>query len=290
MNDIFTKARKFMLTHARLLERRLFEVHFENAPPVCIGSIIRAYQNPDGGLGHSLEPDIRCPESQPIFAGIGLAALEEAGCRDIELATSVCNYMASVSNEKGLASFFSNSAYLSPIAGHWINSTLTPGLNPTAEICGLLHYQCVQHEWLSQATKSCCDMLTKDTPLEAHTLRCACKLVEYIPDKNLAMNLLDVISAALPKARFYIPYAPVSTYGLTPLHFAPKPGSLCSQLFTQSQIEGHLEELMKQQLPDGGWPISWNAPGPASELEWRGRWTLDAVCSLTAYKRIEIDR
>jgi hypothetical protein len=46
---------------------------------------------------------------------------------------------------------------------------------------------------------------------------------------------------------------------------------------------------MDRQHPDGGWrmypsaPISWDAPSPAAILEWRGRWTLDAICRLAAY-------
>ena len=66
MNEILVKARNFILIHARLLERRLFQVHFEGESSDCIGQIVRAYQNSDGGLGHALEPDIRCPESQPF--------------------------------------------------------------------------------------------------------------------------------------------------------------------------------------------------------------------------------
>jgi len=283
MNEILVNARNFILTNARLLERRLFQVHFEGVSPDCVGQTIRAYQNTDGGLGHALEPDVRCPESQPIFIGIGLAALEEAGCRDIQLAYSICDYLQSVSEIEGLVPIFRETAFQSPIASHWVNSTLTPGLNPTAEICGLLHYQGVQHDWLLLATETCCKMIIKDPPLEAHTLFGASRLVEYLPDRAMAMNLLDTIALALPKARFFIQDAPASTYGLTPLHFAPKPESICRTLFTHEQIDGHLDDLIRQQLPDGGWPIRWEAPGPASELEWRGRWTLDAICRLIAY-------
>jgi hypothetical protein len=283
LNEVLVKAQNFILTHARLLERRLFQVHFKGESPDCVGQIIRAYQNADGGLGHALEPDIRCPESQPIFIDIGLAALEEAGCRDKQLAYSICDYLQSVSNKNGLVTILQETAFQSPIAAHWVNSTLTHGLNPTADICGLLHYQGIQHDWLSLATETCCSMILKDPPLEAHTLSCASRLAEYLPDRAMAMNLLDTIALALPKARFFIPDAPVNSYGLTPLHFAPKPQSICRTLFTQDQIDGHLDDLVRQQLPDGGWPISWEAPGPASELEWRGRWTLDALCRLTAY-------
>jgi hypothetical protein len=286
MNETLVNARNFILTNARLLERRLFQVYFEGDSPDYIGQIIRAYQNSDGGLGHTLEPDIRCPESQPIFVGIGLEALEEADCRDIQLAKSLCNYLKSVSAKNGLVPCLQETAYQSPIANHWINATIAPGLNPTAEICGLLHYQRVQHDWLLQATETCCKMIINDPPREAHTLYGASRLAQYLPDRAMAMNLLDKIGAVLPKARFFIPGTPVKTYGLTPLHFAPKPNSICRAFFTQDQIDGHLEYLMGQQQADGGWPISWEAPGPASECEWRGRWTLDAICRLTAYGRI----
>lgn len=283
MKETLVKAGNFILTNARLLERRIFEVHFEGASPVSVGYVIRGYQNSDGGLGHALEPDVRCPESQPLFVSFGLGALEEAGYRDVEFATSICNFLESISDNKGLVPFFLESAYQSPMASHWINSTLTPGLNSTIIICGLLHNQGVQHEWLSLATETCYQMLIENPPCEAHALCGVASLAEYIPDRAKAMNLLDAIALALPRARFFIPDAPVNTYGLTPLHFAPRPNAICRPLFTQNQIDGHLEELVKQQLPDGGWPITWEAPGLASELEWRGRITLEAICRLNAY-------
>ena len=285
MNEILEKARNFILIHARLLERRLFRVHFDGESSDCVGQIVRAYQNPDGGLGHALEPDIRCPESQPIFVGVGLAALEEAGCRDIQLAESLCDYLQSISDKNGLVTFFQETAYQSPIAGHWIDSTIPPGLDATAAICGLLHYQGVQHDRLLLATETCCNMIITDPPLEADILCGVSHLVQYLPDRVIAMNLLDTIALVLPRARYFIPDAPVNinTYGLTPLHLAPKPDSICRALFTQDQIDGHLEDLVGKQQADGGWPICWEAPGSASELEWRGRWTLDAICRLVAY-------
>ncbi|WP_148444350.1 hypothetical protein [Paenibacillus antibioticophila] len=283
MTEILVTARSFLLTHARLLERRLFEVLYEGAHPALVGNVVRAYQNSDGGLGHALEPDVRCPESQPLLTSFGLGALEEAEYRNLEFVTSVCNYLQSVSDKKGLVPFFLESAYQSPLASHWMHSTVSPGLNPTAEICGLLHYQGVEHEWLSLATETCCEMFVEEPPLEAHALLCAVRLAEYIPDRAMAENLLDVIATALPRASFFKLDASSDAYGLTPLHFARKPGSISRPLFTQSQIDNHLEVLTKQQLPDGGWPISWEPPGTASGLEWRGRVTIEAICRLSAY-------
>jgi hypothetical protein len=283
MNDTFSNARQFILTHARLLERMLFQVHFAHASPASVAQAVRAYRNPDGGLGHALEPDLRCPESQPLFVEVGLAALQEAGCRDQELALSVCSFLKSVSNESGLVSPFLETARRSPHAAHMIHSAVAPDLNPTIGLCGLLHYQGVQHPWLSRATETCCDMLIRDPPLEAHTLLGATRLADHLPDRTLARCLVDTIASVLPQARFYIAEAPVQGYGLTPLHFAPDPTSNWRALFLDDQIAGHLQDLKDRQQPDGGWPIDWDAPGPAAVLEWRGRGTLDAIRRLVAY-------
>ena len=286
MSNVLSNARRFILTHARLLERRLFEVRFADATPACVAEVVRAYCNPDGGLGHALEPDLRCAESQPLFVEVGLAALREAGCRDPELALSVCPFLESVSDERGLVPPLLETAHRSPHAPHWSQSPLVPDPNPTAGICGLLHYQGIQHPWLSRATETCCAMLTADPPLEAHTLLSAARLADHLPDRTLGQRLFDAIASTLPRARFFIPDASVQSYGLTPLDFAPDLSSTWRALFSEEQIDGHLQELMDRQQPDGGWPISWDAPGPAAVLEWRGRWTLDAICRLAAYGRI----
>jgi hypothetical protein len=286
MSNILSRARDFMLTHARLLERRLFEVHFEGADPARVAQVIRAYQNSDGGLGHALEPDLRCPDSQPLFVEVGLAALREAGAQDADLARSVCTFLASASNEAGLVPLILDTAFGSPHAPHMGPSATAPDLNPTAGICGLLHDQGIEHPWLSRATETCCALLLREPPLEAHTLLGATRLADHLPDRALARRLHEAIAAALPQASFFIAAAPVQGYGLTPLHFAPGPDSSWRALFSEAQIEGHLQDLIARQQADGGWPITWDAPGPASVLEWRGRWTLEAVRTLAAYGRI----
>jgi hypothetical protein len=289
MNDRFDLARNFLYSHARLLERFLFGVVFESAAPESVGRLIAAYQNPDGGLGHALEPDVCCPESQPLFVEVGLSALHAAGLRDHTRALSMCRFLDDVSDATGPVPILLVSAFQSAHASHWITAG-QPGLNPTAGICGLLHYQGVDHPWLSRATHTCCELLLQDPPHEAHALLAAARLAEYLPNHLLAEALAERIAAALPKASFFLPYAPVTTYGLTPLHFAPSPTSRWRRLFMEEQLEGHLADLMGKQQEDGGWPISWDAPGPASLSEWRGRGTLEALTILVAYGRIRVTK
>lgn len=287
MIEVFSRARDFILLNARLLERTLFQTHFGVAAPGAVGAVIRAYQNSDGGLGHALEPDIRCSESQPLFVAEGLAALYEAGCHDHELALSFCTFLESVSDARGLVPILLPTALSSAHASHW-RQLAPPDLNPTAGICGLLHYQGVEHPWLSRATQTCSDLLLSNPPLEAHTLGGATRLVDHLPDRDVAQHLFDRIADVIPRSRFFISTAPVREYGLTPLHFSPSPLSSWRRLFSAETIEGHLQDLLARQQADGGWPISWEAPGPGALLEWRGRGTIEALSILVAYGCISV--
>ena len=64
--DIFNAGRDFVRQEARLVERRLFATLFEDADPHGVVDALRGYQNADGGFGHGLEPDKRCPDSLPL--------------------------------------------------------------------------------------------------------------------------------------------------------------------------------------------------------------------------------
>ena len=74
--DRFARARDFMLRNARLVDRHLFACLFEGASNEPIRDALRAYRNPDGGFGNALEPDKRCPESQPVDAEVALKTLD----------------------------------------------------------------------------------------------------------------------------------------------------------------------------------------------------------------------
>ena len=59
-----TAVTSFMATHARLLDRRRFELVCGRAEPDEVLAALEGYRNPDGGYGWALEPDLRSPESQ----------------------------------------------------------------------------------------------------------------------------------------------------------------------------------------------------------------------------------
>ena len=83
--EAFARARQFLKTQVRPLERALFEHHFEGAPAVSALAELAAFQNPDGGFGRALEPDLRTPSSSVLATGIALRLLLELGCDDDHL-------------------------------------------------------------------------------------------------------------------------------------------------------------------------------------------------------------
>lgn len=68
-----------MAGHARLLDRRRFELLFDGGNTEPALAALRAYRNRDGGYGHGLEPDLRAPESQPASALHAFEVFAEVG-------------------------------------------------------------------------------------------------------------------------------------------------------------------------------------------------------------------
>jgi hypothetical protein len=170
-----------------------------------------------------------------------------------------------------------------PRAEHWSDWTYTPALNPTAGLAGRLHRMGIDHPWLARATEWCWSALGEEFAEDAHSLLELLVFLAHVPDRARAEALRPKISEWLPKVSLYRADPDDPAYGVTPLHFAPTPDSYGRSLFSDELIEGHLDRLARDQQPDGGWPITWEPPGTASTLEWRGIETLRALRVLTAY-------
>jgi hypothetical protein len=144
----------------------------------------------------------------------------------------------------------------------------------------------VEDPWLDRATEYCWDCLSEAPAKDAHTLLGALTFLEHVPDRPRAEALFGKVVGQVFQADYFTVEVPVQSYAMTPLHFAPTPADRARSLFSNEVIEAHLDDLQARQQADGGWPIFWNAPGDAARSEWRARWTLDAISTLSAYGRI----
>jgi hypothetical protein len=290
MDNQFTAARDFILRQGRLLERRLFATCFEGAPAVGVIDALRGYRNEDGGFGHGLEPDKRCPASLPIDVEVALQALAAAGTVDHALVVSACDYLAKVATgvSRGGAvplAFPVIEAY--PRAEHWTDWTYEPALNPTAGLVGLLRQLRVDHAWVDEAAAWCWGQLAgSELPVDAHALREVLVFLEHAPELDRADAIAANVRDQLATASWFRLDPDEPGYGLSPLSIAPAADSRWRVLFSEDVLNAHLDRLQRNQQLDGGWPISWKPPGDAALLEWRGAVTLDALRTLVSYGRL----
>jgi hypothetical protein len=282
-DDALERGRDFIRRNARVLEQRLFSALFESASPQGIVEALRGYRNDDGGFGHGLEPDKRCPDSQPLDVLFALETMDAAGAFDGELAQGSCRFLVTVADERGAVPSVLPSVAAYPHANHWAGGEFPPELNPTAGIAGLLHKHGVEHEWREQATRFSLEELGREPPTDAHAIRQVLVFLEHVPDRARAEALAGEVGNWLRAARWFKPDPADESYGLGPLEFAPEPDSRWRSLFSDDEIEHSLAHLKGEQQADGGWPITWEPPGEASALEWRAIWTLSALRVVAAY-------
>ncbi|WP_020577594.1 hypothetical protein [Actinopolymorpha alba] len=285
-------ARTFIRTNARILERRLAEFHLDHDLGAGAAALegLNAYQNADGGFGHGLEPDVRAPDSQPLFVDFATELLDDlvstaprfrAGAR--ERAAMTIPFLRSVTSTAGGLPIVLPSITAHPRAAHWGDANFPAGLNPTASIVGRLRAFGIEDSWVDEAATFCWTQLeAPDSVTDAHTALCVLRFLETEPDRERAERSYAAIGSRFDELGLFLPM-PGEGYGLTPLHIAPTPDSPRRGFFSDAAIAAHLEALKAAQQPDGGWPISWEPPGPAAELEWRSIETLRVLRVLTAY-------
>jgi hypothetical protein len=290
MDEQFASARDFILRQGRLLERRLYATRFEGAPATGVIEAIRGYRNDDGGFGHGLEPDKRCPVSLPIDVEMALQALVTAGTGDEELVRGACDYLVkiAVAADSGGAvplAFPVIEDY--PRAEHWTDWTYVPSVNPTAGLVGLLHQLGARHPWVDEAAAWCWSQIESDRlPDDVHALSEVFGFLAHAPERDRAEMAAGRVREQLMSTSMFQLDPDAEGYGLSPLSIAPAADSKWRALFSEDVIAAHLDSLQRKQEADGGWPISWEPPSEASRLEWRGIVTLGALRTLTSYGRL----
>jgi hypothetical protein len=279
-----TRAADFVWRNGRLLDRHRFAHLFLDGPADAVVAALRPYQNPDGGFGHALEPDLRGAAAQPVPAEHALQVLDELDRFDDPMVPAVCAWLERVSTDEGGVPFVLPSVADGPHAPWWV-PTGAASLNPTAGIAGLLHKHGVAHPWLDRATAYCWRALPAGrAALGPDDAVAVLAFLEHVPDRGaaeaefppLGRRILDELVALDPAAPGYVK---------SPLEFAPRPEALARRLFDDATIERHLDALAARQGEDGGWPISWEPPGPGAVYEWRAFVTIQSLSVLRSYGR-----
>ncbi len=282
-----SKATNFIWRTARLLDRHRFAFLFLDGTRDAVLRALHPYQNPDGGFGNALEPDLRGPVSQPMPSWSALCVLDEINAFDDPMAHHICQYLLTITTSEGGVPFVLPSAHAYPRAPWWQSvEHASAALNPTAAIAGLLHKHRIRHPWLDRATLYCWDQIAALQATDAYEMRAILPFLEYVPERERAEQAFARIGPKILEQHLVAldPAEPGEVH--TPLNFAPRPDSLARRLFTDEIIDAHLDALVAAQQEDGGWPINWHVWTPATGLEWRGWATIEALKTLRAYGRL----
>ena len=274
----FEAAAQFLASTGRVLDRRRFGRLFGTDGPEPVRDAVAAYRNPDGGFGHALEPDGRCPGSQPLAIALALATLDEAGTWDDDLVQGACGWLERHAPAAGGAVAFDPSIEGWPHAPWWApEAGQPPSISTTGLLAGALHARRVRHPWLDRATELMWTMISELTTTSPYDMRGVMYFLDRVPDRDRAGKAFGQCGPLILDQGLVTldPAAPGEIH--TPLDFAPLPGSLARRLFRPDVIEAHLDHLAAAQQDDGGWMFNWPAWSPAAAADWRGSITVDAL-------------
>jgi hypothetical protein len=280
-------ATAFMWRTARLLDRRRFAHLFLDGERQAVAEALHPYQNPDGGFGNALEPDVRAPVSQPVPTWTALCILDEAGAFHDPMVAQSCDYLLSITTAEGGVPYALPSVRDYPRAPWWEAEGEPPpaSLNPTAAIAALLYKHHIEHPWLTAATDYCWRKLDAMDKTSAYEMRAVLPFLDFVPDRQRAEQVFERIGPKILEQKLVALDPTADDDTLSPLKFAPNPNSLARRLFSDTVIEAHVDALASAQQEDGGWNINWLAWNPAGVFEWRGIVTIEALVTLRAYGR-----
>jgi hypothetical protein len=279
---------------AALLRHRLGRGSAEAAMVALI-----AYQNPDGGFGHGLEPDMRSPASTGIAASIGLRLLTRLAtpARHPTVVGAIEWLAGALDPETGVWPIVCKDVELAPHAPWWTWSEDLAAnwngfhFNPTAEILAHLYrYRAATPaEVFACAEASLRRKLAETELLEgAYDLKCAIRLAEA---DGLPADLAKSLEALV--RRSIAAHDPADEHA-SPFDAAAAPSSPFADL-VDGRIEPALTALVDGQAEDGGWiwnpEWSWGFVDKKAwadaHRDWRGQLTRETLETLLAYGRVE---
>jgi GNAT superfamily N-acetyltransferase len=303
--EAFNRARNFIYTKARPLERDLFAFRFEGGKAEEVLASLAAFQNEDGGFGHALEPDLRTPTSSALATGEGLRILREVECPadHPSVRKAVAYLMATYDDEQHVWRVAPHDANDYPHAQWWHddNGSLASVFDgfriiPRAEIVALLHHYIglVPSDWLAEVTARTVSDVLMIEPFGSgggDDLVYASKLLEVdsiSPEdrKNLLTRLRDTVSRVVNRDSSKWGY-----YLVSPLKVVNSPQSPFADLIPDA-VQQHLDYQIEHQSEQGAWDPVWEWDNfypeewSQARVEWQGRVTLDTLTTLRSFGRL----
>lgn len=271
--DYYTRAKKFILKNSRPLDMARWNYLFENGSKEDVISVLKTYQNIDGGFANALEPDCWNINSTPLQTWVATQIIKEINLDDKThpIIKGILDYLSS--NDEfdghrwnGLNAVVTNDNY--PHAPWWSYSQkqeLT--YNPTASLIGfILKYaekDTVMYKSACELSKEAYNYFKKRFPLESmHESACFVELYNYMEECSI-FNLVDMegfkklLQKQIKKVITYDTKIWNTDYICKPSLFI---NSKLSDFYLENKdiCDFECEFILKTQNGDGSWKVTWD--------------------------------
>ncbi len=297
----FDRARSYIKSSARPLERVRFEYEFEGAPRERALLTLEAFRNDDGGFGHCIEPDLWMPSSSVLCTVEALHVLQELGVpASHEFVKAAVDWLVgSFDSELAAWRQITEEADAHPHAPHWNwdlhadGSRWPVGVLPRAEVLSHLWRSAerVPKALLEDQTRRLVSDFAASEMLGADSVsRCE----TFVRSTNAPREVRDAVARRMVEAGGAIVSRDSEDwlgYSAKPLKLAPAPDCVLAKSLAR-EIEHNLDWEVEHQDADGSWAPNWDWRGTypdewaQAECWWRGEVTLKTLRSLRAYGRL----
>lgn len=300
----YAQARQYLLSSARPLEAAIFRYRFEEGDAEAVFTELAKFQNPDGGFGKALEPDLQSPVSSTLATTAALQRLRMLHApAQHALVDGAIRYLVTAYDTAYQSwSLVPAESEAAPHAPWWNQEGLGERfgdfkINPRAEILGYLHEFADATDTQAVTLRDTLtpvvfqDLLQRTGPLSGDAFLCCQRLVDSpgLPS-NMAVDLQRWLLRMADTAIATDP-ATWPGYVLLPLQAAPNRTSPMG-IPLAHVLPANLDFVIDSQADDGSWAPTWSWFGaypedwPLAEREWRGVITLERLEWLHAYDRI----
>ena len=283
-------ARRFMTTHARLLDRRRLLLLLGDSDPDAVLAALEAYRNLDGGYGWGLEPDLRASESQPGGALHAFEVFDEIGPITSSRAVELCDWLDAVTLADGGLPFALPVADPAGCASFWAEADATASSLHITSAVTAYALRAARHDasgigrhpWLIRATEYCLGAIAAiHRAGHAIELKFVLDFLDVLSDERQeAIAHIERLGSAIPPSGLVPVVGGLEDEMMRPLDFAPLPDRPVRSLFDGEVVATELDRLASQQEDDGGWHTDFAAASPIAALEWRGYQTVWAISVL----------
>lgn len=292
--------RTWLIRNGRALDVARWYYHFEDGDVQNVLKALAAYQNPDGGFGHGLEPDLRTPASTPIATWSATLILREVGMPEMagQMAEKVLDYLAGTLIDDHHWPATVPAINDAPHAPWWHFSTENEfwGWNPSVELAAFILLAGKQRRDLYSKAEQILhlamdDFMAQDYQPDPHELANFARTGEMLlterpdllPAGFLSRMHRFIQESVAPDPSLY----GSGEYITTPTFYLNSPDSPYYPVI-RDIADFFCDHLEASVGPEGYWPVSWTwgeePLHPDSLRDWRGSLILENMIYLQHFK------